>query len=360
MDYTQPQWVTRLRDSTGGSGIYIVFDGVGGRIRRAAFEETKRGGRIAAFGGSSGSLTDYSADQARESALSMSCPDLVHIGGTSRAKPPTEQALNRAAAGQVRPVIGQTFSLRQAAHPLRYRKPHSDRKNPTGHLVTYRRAIPAVRIGPAGSSGPCRRPAPGAHRQREPSNVRGTPQPPWEIFGAGLMRSESGQDVGPEHESDSAPRPLVSTNRRKTTPDRVLVKTRSGIRMALEGARGDRLGHITTSCSRSRSGVVVCFVGSFGSVLFDRADRRRVRGADRGGRLSDSPRPGRRARVPTARGLAPEWAHGVSHDWAAPAIWWWVLPGRMSGPLLRSRVPDSTLAWVVTGDPRAVTTPCET
>ncbi len=115
VDYTDTDWAKRLREATGGSGIDVVFDGVGGRIGRAAFEATARGGRFAGYGDSSGALTEYSADEIREGGVRVLGPELVHIGGTDKAKRLAEQTVNQAAAGRVRPIVGQTFPLEQAA-----------------------------------------------------------------------------------------------------------------------------------------------------------------------------------------------------------------------------------------------------
>lgn len=115
VDYTDTGWAKRLSEATGGSGIDVVFDGVGGWVGRAAFEATARGGRFAGYGDSSGTLTEYSADEVREGGVRVLGPELVHIGGTDKAKRLAEQAVNQAAAGRVRPVIGQTFPLEQAA-----------------------------------------------------------------------------------------------------------------------------------------------------------------------------------------------------------------------------------------------------
>ncbi|MFD0773579.1 zinc-binding dehydrogenase [Streptomonospora algeriensis] len=115
VDYTDPDRAERLREATGGSGVDVVFDGVGGRIGRAAFEATARGGRFAGYGDSSGALTEYSADEARDRGVHVLGPEPVRIGGTDQAKRLAEQAVNQAAAGRVRPVVGQTFALEQAA-----------------------------------------------------------------------------------------------------------------------------------------------------------------------------------------------------------------------------------------------------
>lgn len=115
VDYTDEGWIEHVRKATGGEGVNVVFDGIGGRIGRAAFEATARGGRYSGFGDSSGSYVEYDEDEARERGVHVLGPEQVHIGGTEKAKRLAEKALSEAAAGKITPVIGRTFSLEQAA-----------------------------------------------------------------------------------------------------------------------------------------------------------------------------------------------------------------------------------------------------
>jgi NADPH:quinone reductase len=115
LDYTERDWAGHMHAATGGHGIDVVFDGVGGWVGRAAFEATARGGRFSGYGDSSGASVAYDADEARARGVRMLGPELVHIGGTDKAKQLAEQAVNLAAAGRIRPVIGQTFPLQEAA-----------------------------------------------------------------------------------------------------------------------------------------------------------------------------------------------------------------------------------------------------
>jgi len=52
IDYTDPAWKSRLS----GTGIDVVFDGVGGDVGRAAFDLLRAGGRFCAFGMASGAF----------------------------------------------------------------------------------------------------------------------------------------------------------------------------------------------------------------------------------------------------------------------------------------------------------------
>jgi NADPH2:quinone reductase len=106
VDYTAGDWPDRVREATGG--VDVVYDGVGGDIGRAALELVRDGGRFVVHGMASGSMTVPPAEDAAR---------LLVIGLGSVDLPPHELsrlALAHAAAGRLRPTIGQTFPLEDA------------------------------------------------------------------------------------------------------------------------------------------------------------------------------------------------------------------------------------------------------
>jgi len=106
VSYATPDWASRVHDLTGG--VDVVFDGVGGDIGLAAFSLLRPGGRFVPFGMASGSFALVSAELAGEREVAV-------LAGT----PPTPQELNEltrsalseAAAGRLRPLVGQVFDL---------------------------------------------------------------------------------------------------------------------------------------------------------------------------------------------------------------------------------------------------------
>lgn len=107
VDYTAAGWPDRVREATGG--IDVVFDGVGGDIGRTALGLVRDGGRFVAHGMAGGAMTVPSAEDAAR---------LRVVGLGSFDLPPRELsrlALAEAAAGRLRPTIGQTFPLEDAA-----------------------------------------------------------------------------------------------------------------------------------------------------------------------------------------------------------------------------------------------------
>ena len=110
IDYSTPDWPLRVRAVAGE--VDVVFDGVGGEIGMAAFGLLRAGGRFCPFGMASGSFTPLPPQLASERRVTVS-----RSGPASpeRLRALTQAALDEAAAGHIRPVIGQEFELSRAA-----------------------------------------------------------------------------------------------------------------------------------------------------------------------------------------------------------------------------------------------------
>lgn len=109
VDYREPDWTERVREAAGG--VDVVFDGVGGAIGRSAFELLGDGGRMLSFGLASGEWAHISAETAADRSVTLVRPQST----PEEMRAFTESALAEAAAGRLRPVIGQRFPLEEAA-----------------------------------------------------------------------------------------------------------------------------------------------------------------------------------------------------------------------------------------------------
>jgi NADPH2:quinone reductase len=109
VDYLVPDWPEQVLASVGQ--IDVVLDGVGGVVGRAAFDLLGPGGRMVAYGLTSGSWAAISDDEsgARRVSIIRSRPTPDDNRRHLRA------ALAAAADGRLRPLIGQRFPLEQAA-----------------------------------------------------------------------------------------------------------------------------------------------------------------------------------------------------------------------------------------------------
>lgn len=120
VDVTRPDWTAAARTALGGdtggrpAAADVVLDGVGGELGLDAFALTADGGRFSAHGAPSGGFSPIDPAEAARRAVTLFgitdvrfTPADVHRHATS--------ALAEAAAGRLRPVIGETFPLSRAA-----------------------------------------------------------------------------------------------------------------------------------------------------------------------------------------------------------------------------------------------------
>jgi NADPH:quinone reductase len=112
ISYGDHDWPLRVRDAVGT--VDVVFDGVGGGIGGAAFGLLGPGGRFCAFGMASGSFAPVTPEIAQQRQVTV-------LQGAGAGLSPGEltalvrDALAEAAAGRIRPVIGQEVPLARAA-----------------------------------------------------------------------------------------------------------------------------------------------------------------------------------------------------------------------------------------------------
>jgi NADPH2:quinone reductase len=106
VDYREPGWAKQV------GGVDIVFDGVGGQIGAAAFELLEPGGRMLVYGLASGKWTDIPEETAKARGVTVS---RGFSATQEELRGFAESALAEAAAGRLRPTIGQRFPLARAA-----------------------------------------------------------------------------------------------------------------------------------------------------------------------------------------------------------------------------------------------------
>ena len=110
VDYSRDGWERQVHDVVGE--VDVVFDGVGGDIGLAAFGLLGAGGRFCPFGMASGRFAPVTPELAQDRQVTVRAgaggsPE--HLAALAR------MALAEAAAGRLRPVVGQEFELADAA-----------------------------------------------------------------------------------------------------------------------------------------------------------------------------------------------------------------------------------------------------
>jgi NADPH2:quinone reductase len=105
VDYLEPDWPARV------GTVDVVLDAVGGDLSRAAFGLLPRGGRQLSYGLASGTWSPVTEEEAARRGVTL----LRTAATPEDLRSCTESALAEAAAGRLRPVIGQRFPLDRAA-----------------------------------------------------------------------------------------------------------------------------------------------------------------------------------------------------------------------------------------------------
>ncbi|MEV1132304.1 zinc-binding dehydrogenase [Agromyces sp. NPDC049794] len=113
LNYREPDWLDRL-DAAAPDGLDIVYDGVGADLTAALAARVRGGGRYLQHGASGGRWGELDAPALTERGVAVI--SLSEIGSTPEELfRLVERALELGARGELRPVIGQTFPLEQAA-----------------------------------------------------------------------------------------------------------------------------------------------------------------------------------------------------------------------------------------------------
>ncbi|MGN9913681.1 zinc-binding dehydrogenase [Phytohabitans sp. LJ34] len=105
VDYRQPDWADRA------GPLDVVLDGVGGAVARAAFERLVPGGRMLSYGLASGEWAAIPPEDAAARGVTLIRPTPT----PAELRSYVESALAEAAAGRLRPLIGQRFPLDRAS-----------------------------------------------------------------------------------------------------------------------------------------------------------------------------------------------------------------------------------------------------
>ncbi|MCV7382226.1 zinc-binding dehydrogenase [Mycolicibacter longobardus] len=92
VDYSDPGWTKAVLDATGGRGVDLVLDSVGGHISQQTLDCIRPFGRIVSFGAASGTAAAYSAMPLMTSNLTVTGYSLL---GWLKRSDRTRQALER-------------------------------------------------------------------------------------------------------------------------------------------------------------------------------------------------------------------------------------------------------------------------
>lgn len=112
VDSRSPDWPDAARTALGGSAD-VVLDGVGGQLGATAFPLTSDGGRFSAHGAPSGGFSPVDPQEATRRGIRLFGIADVQFD-PSDLRRYASKALAEAAAGRLRPLIGEVFPLERA------------------------------------------------------------------------------------------------------------------------------------------------------------------------------------------------------------------------------------------------------
>lgn len=110
-----------VRDITGGAMCHVVYDGVGAASWNASLACLRRRGTLASYGNASGAVPPIALlDLMRGGSLYVTRPTLAdYIATPAELEASARKLFERIASGVLKPKIGQTFALRDAAEAHR-------------------------------------------------------------------------------------------------------------------------------------------------------------------------------------------------------------------------------------------------
>jgi NADPH2:quinone reductase len=112
VDYSEPDWADQV------GAVDVVFDGVSGDLGRVALGQVRPGGRYSHYGNASGAETSVTPDEAVARQVRHSGMEQLATFHADKQRRISE-VLRLAATGEIRPVIGRTYPLAEAAEAHR-------------------------------------------------------------------------------------------------------------------------------------------------------------------------------------------------------------------------------------------------
>lgn len=117
LDHRSGDIAARVREITGGTGVDVVFDGVGKASWDASLKSTRRRGLIVSFGNASGAVSGVNLGAlSSQGSLFVTRPTMFDYFRTAEERAAGFDAVfDMVRSGAIRPEIGQTFALEAAA-----------------------------------------------------------------------------------------------------------------------------------------------------------------------------------------------------------------------------------------------------
>ncbi len=112
-NYQTTDWVTAVREATGGQGPDLIIDGTGGATFERAVDAARPGGRVVSYGATTGNAPEVTVRR-------IFWKQLTVLGSTMGSPEDFRAMLALFGEGRLRPVVDRVFPLGEAGEALRY------------------------------------------------------------------------------------------------------------------------------------------------------------------------------------------------------------------------------------------------
>jgi NADPH2:quinone reductase len=121
IDYSKEDFVARVREITGGKGVPVVYDSVGKDTFLKSLDCLSPYGLLALFGASSGPVPDFNPGiLAGKGSLYLTRPTMAtYVAKVEDLRHSAKRLFDQVLSGAVKPTIGQTYKLSEAAQAHR-------------------------------------------------------------------------------------------------------------------------------------------------------------------------------------------------------------------------------------------------
>ncbi|MCA9739472.1 MAG: quinone oxidoreductase [Gemmatimonadota bacterium] len=121
IDYSREDVAARVRELTDGTGVPVVYDGVGRATLEASLDSLRPRGLLVSFGNASGPVTGFSLGTlASKGSLYVTRPTLgTHVATDEALQANARDVIDIVASGKVRIDVAQRFPLGEAAEAHR-------------------------------------------------------------------------------------------------------------------------------------------------------------------------------------------------------------------------------------------------
>lgn len=121
IQYKDQDIAAAVREMTGGKGVHVSLDGVGASTWEASLKSVRPRGMIVSYGNASGPVTGVGLGQlAQHGSLFVTRPTMFHYYATPEDRAGGfARVFEMLRAGAIKPEIGQTFALEDAAEAHR-------------------------------------------------------------------------------------------------------------------------------------------------------------------------------------------------------------------------------------------------